>query len=516
MRHRIIAAVAVLFFAAPPAHAAGQVGRDQVERDQVMRGVAALQRAAQAAVDQGEVPGLSVAIVWKDEVVYMGGFGVRVAGRPEKVDADTVFQLASCSKPISSTVVAALVSDGVLSWDSRIADLDPAFHLADAYPTAQLTVADLFAHRSGLPGDAGNELEAIGYSRPDILKRLRLVKASSSFRAGYSYSNFGLTEGAEAAARVVGKPWEDIEEERLFKPLGMTSTSGRHSDFLRQTNRGENHVKINGAWTALVKRDPDPQSPAGGVSSNVRDLAKWMRLELSNGVFDGKRMIAESALARTHQPVTARGPDPVLKTPDFYALAWAVGYRSYGETWSHAGAFSTGARTLVTLVPGTGLGVVVLSGAFPTGVPEGLTQIFMDETLTGRSSADSIVVWNKLYASIFEPAIEAAHAQFGKLPANDTPALPNTTYVGRYSNPYVGEAAVDEKDGALTLRLGPGLVTALPLKHFNRDVFVTVAAPEMPDVLSPVTFQIGPDGKASQVTIDSVNGVGLGVLTRME
>jgi CubicO group peptidase (beta-lactamase class C family) len=124
MRRRIIAAVAVLFFGAPLAHAAGQV--DQVERDQVLRGVAALQRAAQAAVDQGEVPGLSVAIVWKDEVVYMGGFGVRVAGRPEKVDADTVFQLASCSKPISSTVVAALVSDGVLSWDSHIADLDPA------------------------------------------------------------------------------------------------------------------------------------------------------------------------------------------------------------------------------------------------------------------------------------------------------------------------------------------------------------------------------------------------------
>ena len=516
MHQRINVVVAMVFFATLPAYAADQVGRDQVGRDQVMRGVAAVQRAAQATVDQGEVPGLSIAIVWKNEVVYMGGFGVRVAGRPEKVDADTVFQLASCSKPISSTVVAALVGDGLLTWDSRIADLDPAFQLGDAYPTAQVTVADLFAHRSGLPGDAGNELEAIGYNRPDILKRLRLVKASSSFRAGYSYSNFGLTEGAEAAARAAGKPWEDVEEERLFKLLGMTSTSGRHSDFLRQANRGENHVKINGAWTALVKRDPDPQSPAGGVSSNVRDLAKWMRLELGNGVFDGKRMIAEAALTRTHQPVMARGLDPVLKTPDFYALGWAVGYRPYGETWSHAGAFSTGARTLVTLVPGTGLGVVVLTGAFPTGVPEGLTQIFMDETFTARSSADSISVWNKLYASIFEPAIEAAKTQFGKPPANVTPALPNATYVGRYSNPYVGEVTVDEKNGALTLRLGPGLMTVLPLKHFNRDVFVTVAAPEMPDVLSPITFQIGPDGRANQVTIDSVNGVGLGVLMRTE
>jgi CubicO group peptidase (beta-lactamase class C family) len=88
-----------------------------------------------------------------------------------------------------------------VSWDSRIADIDPTFQLSEAYPTAQVTLRDLFAHRSGLPGNAGNELEQLGYDRDTILQRLRLVKPESSFCSKHSYSNFGLTEGAVAAAR---------------------------------------------------------------------------------------------------------------------------------------------------------------------------------------------------------------------------------------------------------------------------------------------------------------------------
>lgn len=136
------------------------------------------------------MPGLAIAVVHDDEVIFLKGFGHREAGKPEAVDADTVFQIASLSKPVSATVVAALVSDGIVSWDSKIADLDPAFRLADPYPTSQLTVRDLFSHRSGLPGTAGDDLEDIGYDRAEILHRLRFVPPSSSFRAGYSYSNF--------------------------------------------------------------------------------------------------------------------------------------------------------------------------------------------------------------------------------------------------------------------------------------------------------------------------------------
>jgi CubicO group peptidase (beta-lactamase class C family) len=178
--------------------------------DQVAAALPALDALAQQQVETGAVPGLAIAIVHDDEVVYLKGFGRREAGKPELVDGDTVFQIASLTKPISATVVAALVSDGKLAWDSRIADLDPAFQLYDAYPTAQLTLRDLFSHRSGLPGGAGDELEYIGFGRDEILRRLRLVPPSSSFRAGYSYSNFGLFVLRARLERRVRPAWPEL------------------------------------------------------------------------------------------------------------------------------------------------------------------------------------------------------------------------------------------------------------------------------------------------------------------
>ena len=316
-----------------------------VTPEQVSAALPALDAMAQDVVSSGAVPGLAIAVVSHDKVVFLKGYGLREAGRPETVDADTVFQLASLSKPISSSVVAALVTAGVVRWDLRISDLDPGFRLFDAYPTEQVTVRDLFAHRSGLPGSAGDDLETIGFDRKTIAYRLRLVPPSSSFRAGYSYSNFGLTEGAVAAARPTGKDWETVAEDFLYRPLGMTMTSSRYSDFVARTDRAALHIKVNGAWAAKLQRDPDAQSPAGGVSSSVRDLAQWVRLELGDGMFDGTRLISSDAIGETHQPLVARGNNLVTGAASFYALGWNVEYGRHGLSWGHAGAFSLGART---------------------------------------------------------------------------------------------------------------------------------------------------------------------------
>ena len=247
-------------------------------RVQVEARLPALAALAQQTIDAGDVPGLAIAVVFDDEVMFLRGFGRREAGKPDIVGPDTVFQIASLSKPVTSTVVAILVSEGVADWDSRIADLDPAFQLYDSYPTTQVTVRDLLNHRSGLPGIGGDDLEDIGYGGDEILHRLRLVRASSSFRAGYSYSNFGFTQGAIAAAKPINKPWDIVAQEKLFGPLGMTSTSTRHKDFLTRADRASLHVRVDGVWAAKLKRNPDAQATAGGVSPNVRALAQWLRL----------------------------------------------------------------------------------------------------------------------------------------------------------------------------------------------------------------------------------------------
>ena len=335
-----------------------------------------LEQFARQVVDRKLVPGLSIAVVHRDEVVYLQAFGVRQIGMPEPVDVDTVFQLASVSKLLSSTVVSALVSEGKVSWDSRIRDIDPGFALQDELATAALTVGDLFAHRSGLPGHVGDDIEDLGFSQGDILRRLRLAKPEYSFRNGYSYSNFGLTEGALAAARFAGLGWEEAAEEKLYKPLGMKSTSSRYRDFMSRPNRASLHVPVDGSWASFTRRNADSQAPAGGASSNARDMAQWLRLLLADGRYEGRQLIDKAALHRAHVPAIVRGTDPVTGAASFYGFGWAIDYREHGVEWSHAGAFSAGARTLVRLIPGEQLGVAILSNAFPTGVPEGIAATF--------------------------------------------------------------------------------------------------------------------------------------------
>ncbi|HEY5812575.1 MAG TPA: serine hydrolase domain-containing protein, partial [Terrimicrobiaceae bacterium] len=154
------------------------------------------------------LPGVAIAVVFKDRVVYAKGFGVTKVGGQTRVNSKTVFQLASLSKPVGSTVVAALVGKGIVSWDSRIADLDPSFAMFDPAVTSQVTIRDFYSHRSGLPDHAGDLLEDLGFKRTEILRRLRYQPPGGPFRQFYAYTNFGLTEGAIAAAKAAGKPWE--------------------------------------------------------------------------------------------------------------------------------------------------------------------------------------------------------------------------------------------------------------------------------------------------------------------
>ena len=314
----------------------------------------------------------------------------------------------------------------------------------------ELTVRDLFNHRSGLPGTAGDDLEAIGYDRAEILHRLRFVPPSSSFRAGYSYSNFGLTEGALAAAKPTGKAWEDVAEEKLYRPLGMTSTSSRHADFLKRANRAALHIPVGGAWAPKVKRDPDAQAPAGGVSSTARDLAQWVRLELGDGSYDGKPLIAPMRSTQTHVPLMARGSNPVSGGASFYGLGWNVEFGRHGLSWGHAGAFSVGARTLVTLLPGGEARHRRARQRLPDRRAGGAGRQLSRPRLRRRAAKD----WSRHGTALCRPVRPGSPRPRRPMPRRRCrrrrPAA--AAYVGRYANDYVGDARVGAgPGGALVL-----------------------------------------------------------------
>ena len=498
------------FFVLTPLCAAAEE-RPHITPEQVNKAVAALDALA---AKQTTVPGLAIAVVFQDKAVYAKGFGVRDVNNKAPVNADTVFQLASLSKPIGATVVAALIGDGKITWDSRINELDPTFVMFDPWVTREVTIRDMYAHRSGLPEHAGDLLEDLGFARAETLHRLRFQHPASSFRSHYAYTNFGMTAAAIAAAKACGMEWEKVSEDKLYKPLGMNSTSSRHSDFIGRANKALGHVSVDGRWVQKFQREPDAQSPAGGVSSSVNDVAKWLRLCLADGKFDGKRIVDEKALTETRHPHMLTGYNPFTGMPTFYGLGWNVSYDEQGRLrLNHSGAFALGAATHVNLVPGEQLGIVVLTNAPPIGFAEALGTTFVDLALYGKSTQDWFPLFKKLFS---DPAVAGITPGFdsSKPPASTTASLKSDAYVGTYGNDYFGEVSVSEKQGGLMMIIGPRK-KSFPLQHYDRDTFTYQTEGENAAGLSGVTFTVGADGKATQMTVENLNVRGEAIFKRL-
>jgi CubicO group peptidase (beta-lactamase class C family) len=474
--------------------------------------VAKLDGIADELMKSSGVPGMAVAVVHGGKTIYAKGFGVKDVTKPSddpanKVDPGTVFQLASVSKPIGATVVAHQVGQKAISWNTPVVDKLPWFALSDPAVTPMVAVGDLYSHRSGLPDHAGDKLEDLGYDRRYILERLRQLPLDP-FRISYAYTNFGLTAAAEAVAAAAGKPWEDLSEQVLYRPLGMSSTSSRFADFEARADKALGHIHIDGKYQPLYKRDPDPEAPAGGVSSSVDDLTHWLAMVLANGSYDGQQIVAPDALlpALTPQIVSSPASEPAMRS-GFYGYGFNVGTTSAARTQlSHSGAFELGAGTNFVIIPSADVAIVALTNATPSGIPETLTAEFADLVQFGEVREN----WRKLYGDAFADMDKPAGSLVGqKPPASPAPAKPPAAYVGTYKNDYWGAATVTEKDGRLTVALGPRPDT-FELRHWDGDVFVfsfvTENAP--PGTVSTARF----DG--DKLTLEYFDDDKMGTFTR--
>ena len=431
-----------------------------------------------------KVPGASVAVVYNDQVVFLRGYGIRKVGDPAQVDPDTVFEIASFSKPITSTILASLVGEGKIGWDDRIVDIDPGFQLSDPNTTRQITIRDFLAHRSGLATESGDLLEDLGYSRPDILYRMRYLPLPGQFRKTYAYSNFGYTTGAIAAATKISKPWETIAEQQLYSRLGMTSTSSRFSDYEDRANKAALHIFIDSEPVNRFVREADAEAPAGGVSSSARDLAEWVRLQLSGGKWNGKQIIDANALAETHKPQVCRNPvDPAKPNEcpggQYYGLGWDVGTNSQGHAQvSHSGAFFLGAATAVYLIPDEHIGVLALTNSIPIGLPESICLHFLDIVHYGKPQREYLPLLGKLFSQMIAEEQDASlnYATLS-LPKSAAPAKPLSTYAGTYTNEYFGPLEVSVQENRLILRLPPR-GSYHELAHWDGDTFTYYFASE--------------------------------------
>lgn len=474
---------------------------------QIERAIGQLDQLASSLMASSGIPGMAVAVVHGGKIVYAKGYGVRAVGSPMLVDADTVFMLASMSKPVGATVVAQQVGAGRVQWDTPVQKSLPSFALADPYISQQLTIGDLYAHRSGLPDHAGDALEDIGYDRAQVLQRLRYVPLAP-FRSTYAYTNFGLTAGAEAVATAAGTDWATLSEQVLYRPLRMDSTSSRFADYQTRQNRAVGHMKQNGAYLPAPVRDADAQSPAGGVTSSVNDIAKWMALLLANGAAGGQQLVPAAALLPALSPQIVSNPaSSVDSRAGFYGYGFNVGTSAAGRVLlSHSGAFLLGAATAFTLIPSADVGIVVLTNSWPIGVPETLIAQFSDLVQLGSIQRD----WGAFFTRGFAGFIKPEGALVGvPRPAQPAPPQALAAYTGTYQNDFYGPLQVLDKGGTLELQLGPK-PEVLALTHWDGDVFTFTPSGENapPGTISQVWFTPG------QVELEYFNKWNLGVFRR--
>ena len=467
-------------------------------------------------MNQTGVPGVAVAVVYQDKVVYAKGFGVREVGKPDKVDPDTVFQVASVSKPVASTIVAGVVGRKTIAWDEPVIKYNPAFALHDPYVTANASFADLMSHRSGLYTGSGDLLEDLGFDQSYILSKLN-QQPLDTFRASYNYSNFGYTEGGVAAADAAKQSWDALAQDVLFGPVGMTESSYQHSVYESRQDKALIHVRDGGStsttWQAKYVRDADSEAPAGGLSTSVRDLAQFVRLQLGAGKIDGKQVIDPSALQQTHVPhAVLHAPDQPDARTQFYGLGWNVSYDGQARLrLDHSGAFALGAATNVAMLPVEQLGIVTLTNGEPTGAPEAINNAFFDAAQNGKPTVD----WLAFFAKVFAASEAQPPNPYDTPPAQPKPPQALAAYTGTYDNAYYGPLTVSEVGGKLQMTLGPpAKPTAFPLTAYDGDTFAFQSIGENATGTSGAVFRLGADGRAVAVALTFYDQRGLGTFTR--
>jgi hypothetical protein len=293
----------------------------------------------------------------------------------------------------------------------------------------------------------------------------------------------------------------------------MERTSSRFADFMARDNRAVPHVRVGEAWVAKYKRQPDAQSPAGGVSSSVNDMAKWMLMVLADGKVGGEPLVPADALLPALSPQSVSGPP---YAPDarasFYGFGVGVGVTPAGRVmFSHSGGFALGAGTNYVMIPSADVGIVVLSNAAPVGAVEAIGLAFMDLVQFGTVTRDWYTTIQPLMAPLFEPFGKLA----GKAPPTDAPpARALAAYTGTFGNDYFGPVEIAQEGEGLVMRAGPAGMS-WPLQHWSGDSFVFEPRSEnaSPGSRSEVAFRMGPE-RAEAVTIELWNQEGVGTFTR--
>jgi CubicO group peptidase (beta-lactamase class C family) len=499
----LVAAFIAFFIAAQTAAAADATSSESSIEQRIQALVPSFEAYASENMKSFDVPGLAIGIVAGDKLVYAKGFGVRRKGGAP-VDAQTVFQIGSMTKAFLSTTMAIAVDQGKLHWDDRIVDLDPEFQLRDPWVTREFRVFDLTAQRSGLPPYVNDMLAVLDFNETALIRSLRFVEPVSSFRTTFAYTNITHL----LASRIVAKAenaadWTTVLQQELLDPLNMRDSSytaeaieaaGNHANGHRWTPEGTTETPFTPIF-------PYPLEGAGDINSSVEDMSRWVRLQLGNGSFEGRRIVSAENLAFTRTPKIA------FTDKQSYALGWGLRSTRNGDMVWHAGD-TVSFGSFVGLAPDRNVGVVILTNESNEGFPTALGIWMLDRILDNPQrdyAADAL----KQAKASFE-----ATAKVFANPVNPRPFPPLPSLAGNYVNPSLGNAEASQDGDALIVQLQTTGAT-FKLEPWDGDVFVARLMPtgrfgpivELGFMTKGfVQFQMDKDGKLNMLRLSFEDG----------
>lgn len=440
-------------------------GEDRARLDPAAT-IEAIRAFVEKAREDWDIPGMAVAIVRGNEIVFAEGFGKRNVEKNLSVTASTQFAIGSTTKAFTSVIIGTLVDEGKLAWDEPVISYMPDFRLHDEYATMHLTVRDLLLHVSGLPRHDllwyGTDL-----NRGQLYERLRFLEPTAALRQRWQYQNLMYMTAGILAERISGKTWEELVRERIFEPLGMNDATLSVAAMQHAKDFSQPYAKDSSGTERIDFRSLDAIAPAGAINAGVDEMAAWLRMNLNGGEFEGARVISEETLREIHDPAVVIAGETGVEGLHFnlYAMGWMVSsYR--GHRLLHHGGGIDGFVSHVALLPDDGIGIVVLTN-MPTGLPE-IAMLDIADRMLGLEPLEHT---KGMLAQM--DAIKAGESPDGS--ATDVARVKGTRptyalneYEGTYEHPAYGRVHIVHDGSSLqAIHFGD----TLDLEHYHYDVF---------------------------------------------
>jgi len=465
-----------------------------------------MDRYFQQALSDWNVPGMSVAIVNKDSVIWTGSYGVTDINSRETVDKHTLFAVASNTKAFTAAALAMLVDDGLINWDDKVVKFLPWFKLYDPYVTQNMTIRDLLTHRSGLATFSGDLIwYGSTYSREEVIRKAAHLKPSFGFREQFGYSNILYMAAGEIIPAVTGYSWEEYINNRLLRPLRMNRSVLSVSELEGLENVARPHTYVKNKATAIPWLDWDNMGPAGSLISSAHDMSNWLIMNLNNGIFNNdtlilKQRIFEMQSANTVLPVS----------PSFSKRFPSTHFRAYGLGWSlmnylghkivmHNGGYD-GMISQTVLIPESGFGFVILTNSL-SNLYYPVMYTLLDELLLNPEKRD----WSSEILTQIRKSEETASAQKAEWEAKriigTKPSLKLDAYTGYYGCPIYDTVQVYSSPNGLMMQFSRSEGFKGKLTHWHYDTF-EVEFTDFPSLPKGyVTFYLNRDGNPDELQI---------------